>query len=66
MSSADPLNFYLYNRKMRDELHNNQTNHIRNHPSRLLKKITAPFTDNEFSDSPPEDKVPCIPPRYQT
>ena len=46
VSSAAPLNFYLYNRKLRDELHNNKKKYIRNRLSRLLKHFTASFTNN--------------------
>ena len=52
-SSADPLNFHLYDRKRRDELHNNQTKHVQNRPSCLLKYFNAPFTNDEFRSSYP-------------
>ena len=52
-SSADPLNFCLYNRKMKDELHNNKTKYVRNRPSRLLKHFTTLFTNEEFRTSDP-------------
>ena len=50
---------------MRDYLHNNQTKCIYKRPSCLLKHFTSPFTNDEFSTSPPEDKVTCVLTRHQ-
>ena len=50
---------------MRDELHNKQPKCKRTCPRDLLKNFSSNLNNDEISASPPGNKVPCVPTRFQ-